>query len=657
MDFLKHDKAFDFLYGEVSIWDKDILCETKENGNEKISVYELENLRVTNITKTYERFGAYEWVNHFEAIGTEPTDIISELWDAIGVFAAEAPAPIRKSYIPRKETEVILHAPVGSNLSVTEFYANPEHLERDFPSPYHLQDGKTYTYTASGGRSSDERAPFFHLRQGNRGVIFAIGWTGQWKCSFERKDGAVIWKTKIEDTHFRLLPHEKIRTASVLVMPYEGSAAAGHNRWRRLLKEEFSPLGKEGKPKFAPLSAQIWGGMPSNVMCERIEMLKKRNIPAEYFWIDAGWYGMYTEPCIDEFEGDWGKCTGDWRVNPYIHPQGLKDVSEAAEKADMKFLLWAEPERVVSTTPTAAAHPEWFLPSVSGGHSLLNLGHPDAWQDCFYTLARLIETLHVSCYRQDFNMFPLAYWRRNDAEDRKGITEIKHIMGLYRLWDALAERFPHLLIDNCASGGKRIDIETLKRSIPLWRSDRMCQANYPETVTQTHNMTFGLWMPYSGTSTGREFDVYRIRSAYAGGMTLNYTYTEYTPFGEDDAESESMKKYCEEYLRVRPYFSEDMYVLTEPSEALDIWSAVQFDRPEKKDGIVQIFRREDAPYEKASYKLGGIRETDIYRFTDADTDESFTITGADLLKKGFSVEITEKRTAKLYFYTYIVPLS
>ncbi len=654
MDFLRSEKLFEFLYGEKSFWEQEMTVKRYEADGEFFSEYRKNGLKVTNIARKYDKFGAFEWVNYFENEGNEPTEIISELWDAIGTFKVEEdPNPMRKAYMPKKETDVILHAPVGSNLSVTEFYNNTEHLEKDFPSPYHLQNGRTYAYTASGGRSSDERAPFFHLRQGNRGVIFAIGWTGQWRCELKRTEREVVWKTKLEDTHFRLFSGEKIRTSSILVMPYEGNEIDAHNRFRRLLKEEFCPLGKNGVPEFAPLSAQIWGGMSSEMMKKRIETLKKEKIPAEYFWIDAGWYGMYTGPCIDEFEGDWGKSTGDWRVNPHIHPNGLKDVSEAAEKAGMKLLLWAEPERVVPTTPTATAHPEWFLPSVSGGHSLLNLGHPEAWQDCFDTLASLMETLHVSCYRQDFNMFPLAYWRRHDAEDRKGITEIKHILGLYRLWDALSARFPGLLIDNCASGGKRIDIETLKRSVPLWRSDRMCQANYPETISQTHNMTFSLWMPYSGTSTGRHFDPYRIRSAYAGGMTLNYTYTEYTPFGENPRENEELRRYCNEYLRVRPYFSEDVYPLTQPSEATDVWSAVQFDRSEKGDGIVQVFRREDAPYEKATYMLGGIDENAAYRFTDADSDESFTILGENLKKDGFSVEIREKRTAKLWFYEKI----
>ncbi len=654
MEFLKNHRKFTLTYGKKTIWDSALTSECREVGNALTETYTVEGrLRVTNYAKKYERFGAYEWVNTMENVSAYPTEIMTEIWDAVYSFAVKEPPRLRETYIPPKETEVILHAPVGSNLSVKEFYVNTDHLERYFPCRYHLRDGVTYEYTASGGRSSDERAPFFHLRQGNRGVIFAIGWTGQWRLSLTRKDGEVVWRAGIEDAAFRLLPGEKIRTASILIMPYEGDATDAHNRWRRLINEEFSPLGKGDRPRYAPFSAQIWGGMPSELMIGRAKQIKACNIPVEYFWIDAGWYGTYTEKCIDEFEGRWGQYTGDWRVNPTVHPNGLRDVSETLETLGMKLLLWVEPERVMHNTPIACEHPEYFIgPLKAGdGNRLLNLGNPEAWQYCFETLSELIETLHVSCYRQDFNLSPLDLWRQNDAADRRGITEIKHIMGLYRLWDALTERFPSLIIDNCASGGKRIDIETLKRSVPLWRSDRMCQANYPETITQTQNMTYGAWLPCSGTSTGRHFDPYRIRSAYAGGMTLNYTYTEYTPFGEDAQETALIRRYSEEYLRVRPYFSEDMYPLTTPSDSTDVWSAVQFDRPLKGDGIVQVFRREDSPYDSAVFFLGGIDREARYVFTDADGGERILLQGEELAANGFAVRIPEKRTAKLWFYS------
>ena len=60
-------------------------------------------------------------------------------------------------------------------------------------------------------------------------------------------------------------------------------------------------------------------------------------------------------------------------------------------------------------------------------------------------LAGMIEELGISCYRQDFNISPLAFWRFNDETGRRGITEIKYITNMYRLWDRLRERFPSLV--------------------------------------------------------------------------------------------------------------------------------------------------------------------------------------------------------------------
>ena len=96
----------------------------------------------------------------------------------------------------------------------------------------------------------------------------------------------------------------------------------------------------------------------------------------------------------------------------------------------------------------------------------------------------------------------VSVWRRADAEDRQDIFEIKHIGGLYRLWDRLLEKFSYLLIDNCASGGRRINMETLKHSVPLWRSDAQCPANYDIESVQNHNLALIYGCRISGTETG-----------------------------------------------------------------------------------------------------------------------------------------------------------
>lgn len=51
------------------------------------------------------------------------------------------------------------------------------------------------------------------------------------------------------------------------------------------------------------------------------------------------------------------------------------------------------------------------------------------------------------------------------------MTEIRFVEGHYAMWDELREKNPGLWIDNCAGGGRRIDLEMCMRSVPLWRSD------------------------------------------------------------------------------------------------------------------------------------------------------------------------------------------
>lgn len=657
MEFLKNNKRFSFKLGNEPAWKLEYNEEREEEDDTVLTTYFFKNgLKITNVARKYEKYEAYEWVNYIENTSDVPTGIVSEFWDCDCSFPLEHETAQKwEEYFPDAGKATKIYAPTGSTWSKKEFYVNIDELKEN-RRPNHISPGESKLYAASGGRSSEKNAPFFNVHKNGKGYIFAIGWTGQWNCKIERTEDAVIFKSKIEDTHFRVFPGERFRTASIVVMPYEGTVTVSQNKWRRLVKEHFSLIGTEGRDAYGPLCAEIWGGTRTQSVLNRIDIIKKNNLPFEYIWMDAGWYGKDTKPTTDAFEGDWAQHTGDWNVSTRIHPNGLKDVSKAIHDAGMKFLLWVEPERVIKSTPQALAHPDYFLSDGDKPDWLLNLGDETAWDYCFKTLSNLIDTLKIDCYRQDFNCSPLEYWRKNDAEDRKGISEIKHINGLYRLWDALLEKFPNLIIDNCASGGRRIDIETLRRSIPLWRSDYQCPANYDIETSQCHTQTYNTWMPYSGTGAGKEketaYTKYQIRSVYGASMSMRYSSSEKDSFCETQEQINFIKNYSEEYLKARPYFSEDFYPLTEFSDQLDTWCAMQFDRPSKNDGIVQVFRRENSPYESARFSLGGIDETGNYLFEDADGGE-FTTTGKTLVQNGFEVELPNKRTAKLYFYKRI----
>ena len=658
MEFLRNTPRFSFLYDGKPLADWEKAVEVTESGDTLTTVYRLpDGLTVTNVARRLAGFDAYEWVTWFEHTGAAPSGILSEIRDAdleLPCTRREAPTKWRTGYLPAPEEALWLEAPIGSLIRSDEFGCRMNEMNAG-SYVHELDAGETQRFATSGGRSSEQAAPFFHLYENGRGTFFAIGWTGQWNCSVSRPCGAEAVRvcTGLEDTHFRLLPGEKIRTSSFVMLRYTGDAAEGHNCWRRMVRAQFSLIGAPGRDAQAPFCCGVWGGMSTESVLKRVELIKQQQLPCEYIWMDAGWYGISEQNSPNEFEGDWGEETGDWRVNLHRHPDGLQQVSRAIHAAGKKFLLWFEPERVRRRTPIAQEHPEYFLQSSDDNPDwLLDLGNEQAWQWCFAQLSERIEELQIDCYRQDFNMSPLTYWRKYDAPDRRGTHEIRHIMGLYRLWDALLERFPHLLIDNCASGGRRIDIETLRRSIPLWRSDLQCLSNYPPEAAQTHGCSFGAWMPYSGTGTGRGMigDVYRFRSAYASALTCNFLYAEREAWHYTSEQLDWFRYYMAEYLRVRPYLSGDRYPLTTPNDDPCGWNGVQYHCPEQQSGIVQVFAHERTPFTAAQFPLRGLEPERQYIFTDADDAAAVVLDGKTLLERGLPVTVDAPRTAKLGFY-------
>ena len=98
MKFLKENRRFDFLYGKKPLDECDFSVSVEEKGNEITTVYTFnDGLKVTNIAKKIDKFGAYEWVNWFENTGNKSTEIISDIWDACFSVPLEYEHPLHRS--------------------------------------------------------------------------------------------------------------------------------------------------------------------------------------------------------------------------------------------------------------------------------------------------------------------------------------------------------------------------------------------------------------------------------------------------------------------------------------------------------------------------------------------------------------------------------
>ena len=637
MEFLKKNKRFSFKLDGVDAFETDHSVNTMEKGTAFVTEYVFGGtLKLTNSARKIEKFSAYEWVNRFENISDKNSGMVSELYDVDFILPWEhTDVRGRTPWQAKAEEHTTVHATRGSNSGFVDF-SDEERLI--FP-------GNTFSYSSIGGRSTDGYAPYFNIHKNGHGLIFGLGWSGQWRASIELGCDEIKIKAKIEDTDFFILPKESFRTLSITMMEYDGTVADGQNLWRSLLKEEYSKtLTRVGN---LPICASFWGGLESDEVIKRINLFADSKAPFTHIWMDAGWCGIDTDPTFDEFTGNWYEKVGDWRISSKIHPNGLKDVAKAAHDRGFKFILWFEPERAKLSSPVVSEHPEYFL-SDEGSNKLVNLGNPEAYEYITSTVFKMIDRIGIDCYRQDFNFRPLPFWRANDPEHRRGMTEILHINALYRFFDEMLERFPNLIIDNCASGGRRLDMELMKRSFPLWRSDAQCPADPTPEFTQVNNVNFSRWLPYTGTGCGRLYDDYLMRSSYASGMGSNFGFSKHDVFYDEEWKLAWIKKRIEELHSVRKYFAGDLYMLTAPTVDNTAWCASQWHLSDTDEGMIQIFKRSESPYIEASFALSGIDDEKLYEVKDLDGDSTL-ISGAEL-KRGFSVTISERRVAKIYIY-------
>ena len=404
------------------------------------------------------------------------------------------------------------------------------------------------------------------------------------------------------------------------------------------------PNGKLPEPLLTASSSRAYTEMTgANVQNQmmHIDRYLEEGLKLDYWWMDAGWYKMP--------KGSWPE-TGTWEVDDKRFPQGLRPISDYAHSKGVKIILWFEPERVTAGSWLTETHPEWVLGGKKGG--LLNLGNHDAWQWLVDHIDRLITQQGIDVYRQDFNMDPLGNWVGNDSPDRRGITEIKHVTGYLAYWDELLRRHPNLWIDTCASGGGRLDLETLRRSVPLWRSDYAFEPIGHQCMT----LSLSSWAPYHGTGTVASSNA----GYYGGGKTPIEPYafwsncTMATGFGIDIREKgldyPALRRLVEQRKQIVPYYYGDFYPLTPYSLDATLWCAWQFDCPEKGEGMIQAFRRASSPYESLRAPLRGLDPSAVYVLTNVQTNVSKEATGKELVEVGVPLVIDEQPGAAVIVY-------
>jgi len=540
-------------------------------------------LCVTATVRAFAQYPAVDWVLTFENRGTADTPILRDI--------QALDTPLRTGHNKR---EAVLHQINGDVCG-----------ERTFvPVDTALAAGKSIAFAPGGGRPSNGTFPFFNVQYRDSGLITAVGWSGQWAAGLERADQTGITRLRagMERTHLLLHPGERIRSPRILLMPWRQDLAAAHNRFRRLLLFHYVPQ-IDGRPAALPFVSQCfdrYSWSRPDWATEAGQMAAAEaaaSLGCNTHWFDAAW-----------FEGGFPNGVGNWYCKPKAFPRGLKPVGDACHKLGLKFVLWFEPERVAAGSQIAREHPEFVFGGDKGG--LFKLSDPAARRWLTDLLSARIGEYGIDIYRNDFNIDPLSFWRQNDAPDRQGMTEIRYVEGHYEMWDELRAKHPGLLIDNCASGGRRIDLETCMRSHPLWRSDTSCSPGHPDW-NQAQSWGLSLYIPLH-TACGWTPQPYDFRSAATGGAICQWDYL------NPDFPMELAKRAMAEARQNAPFWYGDFYPLTPCTTTPDHWIAYQFHRPDLDAGLVLAFRRSQSPYPAIEMPLRALAADRQYQVETVD---------------------------------------
>ena len=193
-----------------------------------------------------------------------------------------------------------------------------------------------------------------------------------------------------------------------------------------------------------------------------------RALGIELFVLDDGWFRNRSS---DETG------LGDWEVDTAKLPGGLKGFGEKLNAMGLQFGLWIEPEMVNPGTRLWQEHPDWVLhqpgrrPLPSRHQYVLDCSNPAVVDYLYDRLTALLDGAPVNYIKWDMNRSISDAFSCAAGPEGQGAVLHRYILGVYRLYQRLIDRFPRILFESCSSGGARFDPGMLYYAPQCWASD------------------------------------------------------------------------------------------------------------------------------------------------------------------------------------------
>lgn len=363
------------------------------------------------------------------------------------------------------------------------------------------------------GLSGYDCAPFFMIDDGtaseHHGAVYfgSVLWSGNWKITVERDSLDQTCITGgINDFDFTyVLGAGQTYTTAKFIAGYltEGGFGGVGRRMHRYERAEIiHPMERDRiLPIIYNTHNTFWNRVDEKIVLDEIDAAAAAGI--ELFVLEGGWTGYHDADSTVNNSQAHRLGYGTWEVNALRFPNGLKPIADRIHSHGMKFGLWIEPEAVFPTNRIAQEHPDWIVgyehreaEQIGSMKTLtLDMANDEACDYIIEVFTRLIGENQIDYVKNDFNRsIPHMGYRSGSLEHKKEGWD-RYVRNMWRCYRTLKERFPDLIFENSAAGGKRTDLAMLGIAGRMHRSDNQ---DPMDAVTMFDTMSYFIPPKFQG---------------------------------------------------------------------------------------------------------------------------------------------------------------
>lgn len=351
------------------------------------------------------------------------------------------------------------------------------------------RSSKAANFTNTGNWSTKEYLPMGYIENTETGtsLFFQIEHNGSWHWEISDQSAhmylALSGPNEQQSHWFKTLKTgDRFTTVPAAVGVSHGfdSSMAELTRYRRMIRRK----NKDNESLaiiFNDYMNCLWGDPTAEKEYPLIDAAAEAG--CEYFCIDAGWYSA----------GIWWDNVGEWQESRERFPEGMKKVTDYIRSKGLIPGVWLEIEVMGINCPKAKNVPDdWFF--MRHGKKVydrsryqLDFRNPEVVAHADEVIDRLVRDYGVGYIKMDYNIEPGIGTEINAESVGDGLLQHERA---YLSWlDRVFERYPDLIIENCSSGGMRIDYAMLQRHSIQSTSD---QDDYRMYATIAANSPTGL---------------------------------------------------------------------------------------------------------------------------------------------------------------------